>query len=183
MTSKAESKQNNLPLQQQQQPLDEITRALLSMSESDDFYIDDNGCYVGREPVNKLLAGEEAMQFLGLPPRQHQLLMRGDVRRIYEKFKPVLERYIKDGEDPKEQFWKHITIKVWKISNIGKQLKVPDETSTKQFSPLAYAGDIFNGRTLEGFLPEEARSTRHSEFKVQLISINATEDMLNHASR
>ena len=183
MTSKASSKAESSATQA---PFDDITRALLSMSESDNFYIDDNGCYIGREAVQKLLLAEEAMQFLGLPTRSHQILMRGDVRRIYEKFKPLLERYIKDGEDPKDVFWKHITIKVWKVSNIGKQLNCPDESKENRhshFLPTHYTGDIFNGRTLEGFLPEEARSTRHTEFKVQLISINATEDMLNHASR
>lgn len=150
----------------------------------DTIYMDEFGNYQAPEKVSKVFTGPEALKFLGLNPNQKfGVLKEGDHKRIYQHFKNLLVTWAKDGKDLNELFWNNLTIKVWKKSNVGKMTPAVKGKGYSCESTL-YQGDVFKGSALESFLPNADKngrfsSERYREYKVQLLEVRATEEMLN----
>lgn len=160
--------------------LSELERHL--MFGQDDIFINDNGMLDKAEAVVKTLNGAEAMKFLGLPPRDHNMLMRdaaspkekNDFVRIHRKFKPLIEEYISEGKSPKKLFWDNIKIRVWKVENVGR---MTGTGTNSHVEATKYAGDVYTGAALQVFLSPVLSSRRPHQYRVQLLEVKVTEDM------
>lgn len=149
-----------------------------TITSEDGIYQDEHGNYRKQKKKVYTLEGDEAMKFLGLPPRKHNLLVMFDHRRIGLHFDVWIKNIIKAGGNQNDLFWKNLKIRVWKNANIGEETEEYFEKHTdKTYAPQVYRGEIFAGNALEGFLPNEQKSARYHEYKVQLISVTVTEDM------
>lgn len=152
---------------------DDIGKALLGeTTHVNGIYMDDDGLFKRKQASTYELTGDAAMRFLGLPPRKHNLLTMFDHRKIHKRFGNIIEEYIKTGQNQNELFWKNLRIRVWNVKNIGQFT-----AHTKHSPSVEYAGDVFAGNALEGFLPNEEKSNRYNEYRVQLLSVTVTEDM------
>lgn len=136
--------------------------------------LDEDGLLTRQSGIVKTLEGAEAASFLGVPTRKSMILQRGDYARIHRKFKPLLKEYTARGLSTSRLFWKNITVRVFKRSEIGK---VTSMGAVSGVTPKRYAGTIFDGTALKIYLSEVKSSTRSQDYIVQLLSVKVTEDM------
>src|ERR1041385_909868 len=141
-------------------------------------YYDENGNLTTQKFNKTVLTGDEAMMYLLGKTRRNQQLMRGDHALITKRFRPLSESHEKD-----DLFWKNIRLRVWNVKNVGEKtiditVKKSDDTYDKHVGG-EYIGDIFDGRALEGFVPNVPNSPKHQEFRVQLLSVEVSEAMYN----
>lgn len=142
----------------------------LFSAQDEEVFFDEEGTAHKPAEETRVLTGDDAMKFLGLPEnRPHQQLRQGDFARITARFNPLIIKYIRQGDDVKKLFWKNIRIRVWHVDNVDQKT-----ADNKPYSGLVYYGDV-----IETFIPQEKKSTAHEQYKVQLIDVKVTEDMQN----
>jgi hypothetical protein len=152
------------------------------------FSLDEAG---GGQAESRVLLGEEAMVYLGLPNRPLNHLQRGDFGLIYDRFKPLFQRWERKAKatrktiNPDLAFWKNIKIRVYNKANLaqlspnGVVGKVTAGCPTLGIQGAEYTGDLMDGRSLSTFLSEVENSNRWREYFVVVESITLTEDMQN----
>ncbi len=151
----------------------------MAVSDDETIFINDDGTFSRQTKPYKKLEGAEAMAFLNLPPRQFNLLKKGDLHRIRWKFKDWFEQIVREnkpGRNENKLFWDNIRVRVVNKQYAGKETRgIP----SLGVAPGTYNGDILTGEAIKTFLPETSRSNADGKFIVQLLSIKVSEELEN----
>lgn len=151
----------------------------LEVGEDGVLFFNEDGTMGRSSKVVKKLEGSEAMVFLGLKPRQYNILKKGDLSLIRWKFKHLFEQWIKENKPGRTEdhlFWNQIRVRVTNKSNVGKLTRGCPSIGLE---PSAYNGDIYTGDAIKNFLPETKYSNAADQYILQLLSIVVTEELEN----
>ena len=151
----------------------------MEVSQEDILFFNDDGTIGRNEQVRQLFEGRNAMKFLGLPERPHNVLTKGDLSRIRWKFKSAFDKWISEnvkGRNENSLFWDQMRVRVVNKKYAGK----PTRACPAAGIPAGvYTGDILTGEAIKTFLPETVYSNAKDNFIIQLLSISVTEELLN----
>lgn len=160
--------------------LNEGEALLLATPSAKAMYFNEDGDLTLDEFRTVTLEGPEAMAYLLGVVRANNQLVHLDHARITKRFRPLSE-----AEDKNEEFWRNITIRVWNTKNISKDtasITYKDGDEYLRHDGGKYKGDTFDGRALEGFVPNIAHSPKHNEYRVQIVSVRVSEAMSQHVN-
>jgi hypothetical protein len=160
-------------------PSDNLTPFELQViDEVDDIFFDEYGIPARRLKATRTLYGADAFRAMGLRPREHDILKRGDQITMYRKFKLLLNEYKGKGLDLDDYFWRHIKVRVWKKANIGQKT-----AATQWCKPAKYMGDIMDGSCLTSYLSVIRHAVKPQDYIIQLISVTLTEDLEEYVQK
>lgn len=156
----------------------ELEAALaMEVSDEETLFFNEDGTVGRNAKTTKKLEKAEAMAFLNLPTRKHNVMRKGDLSLIRWKFKGLFEKWILEnqpGRNEDKLFWDQMRVRV--INK--KQAGLPTRgCPSAGIAPGVYSGDILTGEAVKAFLPETRFSNAGDDYIVQLLSMTVTEEL------